>query len=233
MNISIALASYNGANYIEEQIISILEDINKEDEIVISDDGSTDGRVEKIREYMLKDSRIKLIFGPRNGIIKNFEHAILACNNSIIFLSDQDDIWVKGKREKVLKVFRDYPLCHLVTHNGMSVDKNLKSKGMRLKERMRHGVLKNILFSSYFGCCMAFKKEACREFLPFPDGVAAHDQWIGLIEEEKKKTIFLENEELILHREHGNNTTKRLPFLERITFRLNLLWNLIIYRGEK
>ena len=72
--ISVAMVSYQGAKYIKEQLDSILVTLGAEDEIIISDDGSTDGTREIIAEYQQKDNRISLIDGPRCGVKANVEN---------------------------------------------------------------------------------------------------------------------------------------------------------------
>ena len=86
MNISIAMASYNGEKYIGEQLDSILDDLEEDDEIILSDDGSTDGTVQIVEEYVRKYSNIKIVIGPQRGVFSNFENAMLHCSNDVIFV---------------------------------------------------------------------------------------------------------------------------------------------------
>ena len=113
MSISIAMATYNGEKYIKDQLDSILVQLGKDDEIIISDDKSTDQTTEIIKKYIKEDSRIKLLEGPQKGFVKNFENALLNCSNEIIFLCDQDDIWLENKKEKVLEK-KNEPSCDLL-----------------------------------------------------------------------------------------------------------------------
>ena len=87
--ISVAMTSFNGEKHIKRQIDSILANLDTSDELVISDDGSTDRTIEIIQS--LHDNRIVLVYGPKKGINKNFENAIYHCKGDYIFLSDQDD----------------------------------------------------------------------------------------------------------------------------------------------
>ena len=102
--ISVAMVSYNGEKYIRQQLDSILTQLIPQDEIIISDDGSTDRTKEIIEEYQKRDSRIRLIEGPGRGVKKNVEHVLKQCRGEIIFLADQDDIWKPEKVKKVLEV---------------------------------------------------------------------------------------------------------------------------------
>ena len=99
---SIVMATYNGEQYIKEQIDSILINMKENDELIISDDGSKDKTKQIIAEYQNKDKRIKLIDGPHKGVKQNFANAIEKANGKYIFLSDQDDIWKKDKIYKVI-----------------------------------------------------------------------------------------------------------------------------------
>ena len=121
--ISVAMATYNGEKYIKEQLESILRQLNVNDEVVISDDGSTDNTIKIVNDF--KDSRIKIICGPKKGIIKNFENAIKNCTGKYIFLSDQDDIWLDNKVNEVLNCFKSDITC--VLHDAKIVDTNLNA----------------------------------------------------------------------------------------------------------
>ena len=227
MNISVVIASFNGEKFIKEQLESIICLIEPEDEIIISDDGSSDNTIDIIKNFQKNYNNIYLIAGPKKGIIKNFENGILNAKNDIIFLSDQDDIWNKNKIDKVKICFSQNPDIKLVMHN-MSILKENKI----IKKNIisyHNGVFRNIMRSCFWGCCMAFKKEFKDEILPFPSIIPAHDQWIGLIAIKTHSAYFL-NEDLIVHRIHGNNKTRRVSFINRIIFRLKMV---IAYYGFK
>ena len=111
--ISVCIATYNGERYIVEQIKSILCQINSDDEIVISDAGSTDNTVKEIAS--INDDRIKLltyngntsapkssVFTKMDAVRLNFENALSNSKGDIIFLADQDDIWMSNKVQRCL-----------------------------------------------------------------------------------------------------------------------------------
>ena len=75
--ISVCVAAFNGEKYIEEQILSVLRNLDSQDEIIISDDGSSDRTRRIVDDLAEKDRRIRIIDGPRKGLIKNFENAIV------------------------------------------------------------------------------------------------------------------------------------------------------------
>ncbi len=227
--ISVAMASYNGENYIYEQIKTILNNLKKNDELIISDDGSTDKTIDIINSF--KDERIKLLNGPRIGIKQNFANAIKNTTGDFIFLTDQDDIWENNKVEKIIQCFEknDYIL---IQHDAIVIDENenIMFESFASHRNVKIGIIKNIIKNSYHGCCIAFKKELKEEFLPIPNDIYLHDQWIGLIGEVNGKTYFLD-EKLMKYRRHGGNASsfKHLPIRQIIKNRLSISKELMKY----
>lgn len=202
------MAFYNGKKYIKEQVYSILNNFEKEDELVISIDDDSDGSKEILEELVLKDSRIRLVRGPAKGIVKNFENAVRHCRGEIIFITDQDDVWKDDKVTGVMKAFKD-PKVMAVVHNADIVDENLKNSGETTFQWRDSGTgfWKNIKKNSYIGCCMAIRRKILPKVFPIPESVWIHDQWIGLLAEQLGKVVFLE-EPLLLYRRHGENVTE-------------------------
>lgn len=209
MKRSVAIAYYNGGEYIEEQLSSILSQLSREDEVILSVDGASDGSDILLKKWAREDSRIRLIQGPGKGVVRNFEEAIAHCEGDIIFLSDQDDIWRENKVKKVEKAFRD-PEIMAVLHNGDLIDGQGNPKGGKSLFELRGsrpGVLKNLIKNSYIGCCMAFRKELIPMILPIPEEMYMHDYWIGTAAEFSGKVGLLQ-EPLIGYRRHDSNVTE-------------------------
>ena len=208
IRVSVAMATYNGEKYIKEQINSILNNLEKNDELVISDDGSKDNTKSIIEDIQKKDSRVKLFDGPKMGVKQNFGNAIKNCSGEYIFLADQDDIWNDKKVEKVLKVFKDENVT-LVIHNCEIVNESLEKTDKTFFEfrNSGKGIIKNIWKNTYIGCCIAFKGEMKDQILPIPNDIEMHDQWIGIINEKYGKSYFLD-ECLIKYRRHSNNVSQ-------------------------
>ena len=208
IRVSVAMATYNGEKYIKEQIDSILNNLEKNDELIISDDGSKDNTISIIQEMQKNDSRIKLLEGPKNGVKQNFANAIKNCSGEYIFLADQDDIWNDKKVEKVLKVFKDKNVT-LVIHNCEIVNENLEKTDKTFFEfrNSGKGIIKNIWKNTYIGCCIAFKGKMKDKILPIPNDIEMHDQWIGIINEKYGESYFLD-ECLIKYRRHSNNVSQ-------------------------
>ena len=206
--VSVAMATYNGEKYIKEQIESILNNLEEDDELIISDDGSKDNTRNIIQEFVNNDKRVKLIDGPKNGVKQNFANAIGSCSGKYIFLSDQDDIWMKNKVQEVIKTFKEQQ-CTVVVHDAEIVDENLNivEESFFAHRNSGSGVLKNIYKNTYIGCCMAFDSKLKEKILPIPNDIEMHDQWIGVLSDKYGKSYFLK-EKLIKYRRHSSNVSK-------------------------
>lgn len=227
MKISVAIATFNGEEFIAEQLNSILKQLTIDDEIIISDDGSTDNTTHIVASYILKDSRIRLVQGPKKGFVKNFENALKHTTGDIIFLSDQDDIWMEDKVKSVLSHFTND--TKVVLHNFINFQHNSLSLQTENIINYKKGLIKNLLYSSYWGCCLAFTREFKNQIIPFPKKLISHDQYIGLIAEHEKNISFID-EPLIYHREHSNNQSKSRKLKEKISFRIKMLKSFVEYR---
>ncbi len=203
-SVSVAMAAYNGENYIKPQLESILSQLKADDEVIVSLDPSTDSTKEIIQS--LNDRRIKVIEGPGQGVKKNFENAIVNCKNDIIFLADQDDIWLDGKVERVLSEFKE-GVC-VVMHDCSIVDNDMNVIASSFFEmrQVKTGLVHNWIRNSYIGCCMAFKRDIVKYIVPIPEKIYMHDQWIGMVGEKVGKNILI-HESYLLYRRHGENVT--------------------------
>lgn len=205
--VSVAMATYNGEKYIQQQIDSILMSLSSKDELVISDDGSTDNTISIIDNYVNSDTRIKLIKGPRKGLVKNFENALMHTGGKYIFLADQDDIWAKNKVEEVLECFNNTDAT-LVIHDCKIInsDDSIIEPSFFALRNSGPGFIHNIIKNSFIGCCMAFKRELLNYALPFPNDIPYHDQWLGLVNNMVGKNVFL-NKKLFSYRRHEDNVS--------------------------
>ena len=225
MSVSVAMAACNGKPYIQEQVDSILEQLDGNAELIISCDPSADGTREYLRELYGGDGRVICIGGPGKGIAKNFENALKHCGNEYVFLSDQDDVWLPGKVENVM---REFSRTHaaLILHDAEIVDESLHCIQPSFFEwrGCKSGFYHNLLRNSYIGCCMAFKKELLSAALPFPDRLPMHDQWLGLLAERYAEVRLL-NEPLIRYRRHGNNASsdRHAGVWQMLRWRTNLI----------
>lgn len=200
------MATYNGANYIKEQIDSILVQLGVSDELIISDDGSTDDTILMIQN--INDSRIKIIFNQNeSGYTGNFENALKNAAGDIIFLADQDDIWVPNKVEIAINILNE---ADFVVSDAKVVNSNLKliNKSYFRLRNAKPGFVNNLIRCRYLGCCYAFRKKVLDKALPFPKKhkMLPHDLWLALIAEFYFKVAFLDVP-LVIYRRHTFNAS--------------------------
>lgn len=200
--VSVALAACQGEKYIEEQVRSILDQLGKTDELVVSVDPSTDKTEEILRD--MHDVRIKIIAGPGKGVVKNFENAISHTSGDLILLSDQDDVWMPDKVQVMKECLQDHIL---VVHDAIILGSDLDGQRYQAYHRSRSGFLNNVIRNSFIGCCMGFRAELKPVILPFPAMVPMHDHWIGLAACKSGKVLFTDKP-LIWYRRHENNQTQ-------------------------
>lgn len=227
--ISICMASFNGQDFILEQINSILFQLNDSDELIIVDDCSLDSTIAIIES--INDSRIKLYRNITNqGVVGSFERAISLSLGEIVFLSDQDDIWVQEKVSRFMREFDSFE-CDVVMSDCVIVDKEdrvLYDSFFKYRNTSSN-FLKNIYKNSYIGCNMAFRRKLIKYILPIPNNVNMHDQWIGLIGSANGSVRLIE-EKLIRWRRHPATVTsfKRGSFYKVIKDRIVISINLIV-----
>ena len=223
--ISVCMPTYNGEKYIKEQLDSILCQLSQDDEVIISDDSSTDRTIEIIKSY--NDARIKLLEDNHfKSPIYNLENALKQAKGDYIFLADQDDVWYPNKVEKLLARLADYD-C--VVSDATVVDSDMRelSSSLFALNKSREGFFHNFIKNGFTGCCMAFNKKILNLALPFPFNIPMHDSWIGLLAEKNGTVLFLD-EPLIYYRRHGNNASataekSKNSICKRIKYRLDLL----------
>lgn len=208
MKVSVAMATYNGEKFLKQQVDSILSQLGDEDELIISDDHSSDQTLSIVKNYMKEDHRVKLYMNGESGVTSNFENAIKHTQNEIIFLSDQDDVWKPEKVETVKTYYERNPKIKMIMSDITVVDNELHTTiesfyGFR---GSRSGVVKNIIKNSYIGCAMSFRKELKAQILPIPRNVPMHDMWIGLVADLSKSALLIP-EKLIYYRRHNATVT--------------------------
>lgn len=124
MTTSVAMCTYNGARFIQEQLDSILNQSLPIDEIIICDDGSTDETIEIIQQYINRfPNKIFLYQNTKSlGVCANFAKAIDLCTKDCIFLSDQDDVWIEDKAQMIVTYFKKHPEKSVIISNANLID---------------------------------------------------------------------------------------------------------------
>jgi glycosyltransferase involved in cell wall biosynthesis len=207
MKISIAMATYNGAKYLQEQLDSFTSQTRLPDELIVCDDGSNDNTTSIIEEFSNSAPfAVRLIKNPKNlGFIKNFEQALSLCSGDLIFFSDQDDVWFPGKIEYVEKAFEENKGRLLIIHDGKIVDEQLQWHGATKLEQVLSGWSDEQYFVT--GALSVLHKDLNHYILPFPDGISVgHDVWIHLIAKFLDVRLVI-RDTLQLYRRHNSNTS--------------------------
>ena len=203
--VSVCMATYNGAEYIQEQLQSILSQIGLEDEIVISDDGSTDATLEVIKS--IGSPCIRIVQGPRmKSPSKNFENALAHAKGDVIFLCDQDDVWQPNKVAVMLQALKT-AACVVSDCRVVDAQLNVMDPSFYQVVRKHEGRWYNLLVRNcYLGCCMAMRREVLDKALPFPKTVPMHDIWLGNVAAFYYSLRFIPDN-LMVYRRHGKNAS--------------------------
>lgn len=229
--ISVCIATYNGGKYIRQQIESILPQLDATDEIIISDDGSTDDTLLQIEA--LSSSLVRVYkHTNRLGYTRNFERALTYAKGDVIFLCDQDDIWLPNKVEMCMKELTDSDL--VVTNALIQLeDGKILPKTFFDKRKSYMSLIGNYIKFSYLGCCMCFKKNVLQKALPFPRNysLCTHDNWIYLVGATFFRAVSL-SEPCIIYRRHSSNASgggfaKPTSLFFKISYRIYLIYNIL------
>ncbi|MDE6717596.1 MAG: glycosyltransferase family 2 protein [Muribaculaceae bacterium] len=224
------MATYNGEAYLPEQLSSILSELKEDDELVVSDDGSTDATCRIIES--LRDPRIRLLHNKgRHGVNGNFENAIKNAKGDYIFLSDQDDVWLKGKRDACVKALAT---ADCVVHDCIVVDKdkNITEESFFRMRNSGPGFWKNLYRNSYLGCCMAFRRGILETALPYPEDLPVFQEgWIASLADIKGSVEFIPFKGILFRRHDSNSSATAgksgMGLRRQIGYRLKFLGQII------
>jgi glycosyltransferase involved in cell wall biosynthesis len=232
------MAVYNGEKYLKQQIDSILYQLDNNDELIISDDGSEDETLNIIKNY--HDKRIVLLFHDRKRYTgrsigskyasANFENALKYARGDIIILSDQDDIWLDGKKEEFVNFLSRYDMV-MCNFSLINTDGRVVCDKYYASNPISNCFLMNVMRSRFLGCCMAFNKKILKWVLPFPENLVGHDYWIGCIGVSLGSFCFIDR---VLHayRRHDDNVTTATNrstnhIFYKIYYRIDFLFKLV------
>lgn len=224
MTVSIAMTTYNGEKYIEKQLLSLLEQEHKPDEVIIADDRSTDNTVEIIKCFINAHNlnNWSVYVNDINlGFIDNFKKVISKTKGDIIFLCDQDDMWHKNKIEKLCILFDEHPDAIAINSGFQFIDgednmlNQLESKKTSNNNTIKYYIEKNafvkidystiIKYNISPGCTMAFRSILKDKLTEKTGYTIPHDWHINLLACAQNGLYFY-NSELIDYRIHSSNT---------------------------
>lgn len=238
MRVSVCMATYNGERFLDEQMASILAELSAEDEVVVVDDGSSDGTWQRLRS--LQDARVKIHRNERNrGVNATFERAIALAQGDVIFLSDQDDRWVPGRVATFVAALSNSG-AQLASSNMAFMDGEGRATGygfVRLSAaestQWSGNILKIFLGAAgYFGCAMAFRREFRQVLLPLPAYVESHDLWMAMASNLARSNVHIEVDTLVRRIHGGNMSVIRRGLLPKLWSRLVFVRSLLELSGR-
>ncbi|SEB44814.1 Glycosyl transferase family 2 [Nocardioides exalbidus] len=218
LRVSVAMATYNGARHVAEQLASILEQLAPHDEVVVVDDASTDDTRDVLAS--VTDPRVRVVESPVNrGYVRTFEAAIVETTGDVVLLSDQDDVWLPGRRDAMVEALRDHQVVatNLTTLGGPDAlqgpfgqaDWRLGPRDDRRRWANLLGIIAGL--RPYYGCAMGVRRDALEVVLPFPDHlVESHDLWLATYGN-LAGTIAHLDQRTVARRLHDDNATPTRP----------------------
>ncbi len=210
--------------YVAEQVRSILHQTRPPVQLVLSDDDSTDETVETVKKVIARfraerpDCGITVTIienKPALGVVRNFEGAVAACTGDLIALSDQDDLWVPDRLERMVAEFERRPSLSLLHTDARLVDGDAKPLASRLFDAIeftpqeqqleREGRAFELLLrrNVVTGATTVFRRHLLERALPFVDDWV-HDEWLAMVASVFGTVDFLPDA-LIDYRQHGAN----------------------------
>lgn len=229
-NITILLASYNGARYIAEQLDSVINQSHVNWNLIIRDDFSCDNTVGIIQEYIKKDNRISLIKDDFGNLrcCQNFSKLMQFCKpeSQYIMFCDQDDIWLPEKIERTVMAMMQleekyssdsslmvYGTYQLMSHEGLEIKSSVPDYSAQPTLRL-------LLSQNYiYGCTIMINKKLLDNSLVIPLTAENHDYWITLTAIVNDAYFAYLDKPLLLYRQHSDNVSgsyKDATFYNRI-----------------
>ncbi|WP_164667663.1 glycosyltransferase [Virgibacillus doumboii] len=217
MRISVVIATYNGEKYIEEQLLSIMNQSRQPDEVLIRDDLSTDDTVNKIKKFIihhdLKNWEVKKN-KYNKGWRKNFIDLARAANGELIFFSDQDDIWYRNKIQNMSQIIESNKniqvlsgMADIVDAEGTLRHKNSKKQSVNTGGTVKKNEFtKKFIHTNALGCTMCVKKNFANTVYSMNNYNLGHDEQLfrmGIIMD----STYTVNIPVIKHRVHDSNAT--------------------------
>lgn len=220
MKVSVALCTHNGASYIERQLVSILEQTMLPNQVIVSDDSSSDNTLELVRglanQFDANNVELKIFSNTTPlGVGANFFKAMSETSHEIIFLADQDDVWLPTKVAQTIGVFEHKPQTLLVHTNADLVDEKGGGLGRTLfqdlrisqaeleKEASGKAIEVILTRNTVTGATIALRRELVKLSSPYV-GPCLHDEWLGLVAAALGRLEVLPSS-TIFYRQHENN----------------------------
>lgn len=227
MNISIALCTYNGARFLRTQLDSINAQSRLPDELVVCDDGSSDGTIEILKNFSTQAKfPVRIYENEKNlGVVANFLKAIALCNGELIALADQDDIWNPDKLADAERMLLETGDCanslycsrlEYIDTNGIPIKLSVIPKHIEFD----NAIVENIAT----GCSVVFGAGIRkRMLLSDPAAMLMHDWWGYLIATAFGQVVYDKTPQ-VQYRQHVDNVAGWLPRSKKIRHRTRSLF---------
>ena len=207
MKISIAMATYNGAQYITEQLQSFVDQTRQPDELIITDDCSTDETENIVRKFS-ETAPFEVVFfkNEKNlGYCGNFNAALMKSTGDLVFLSDQDDVWFPEKIEHMVGAANRNPEALVLMNDAALTDGDLNEVGLTKVGQIRSAGIS--LDGFVMGCCCGVRRELLDICMPIPAGMKGHDNWLVELADDLNAKV-IDNRVLQYYRRHESNESQ-------------------------
>lgn len=205
--VSIALCTYNGARFLEQQVESLLTQTYANIEMLAADDCSTDDTLSILERYAARDPRIIVSVNERNlGFKRNFEQLAVRCRGVFIAPCDQDDVWSPEKLSTLVAAIGDHALAYC---DSALIDEQGAATGYRMSQVVPMLSTDDPVVFAFGNCvsghAMLFRRDLLERVLPVPEAFF-HDWWTAAVAASAGGTVYVP-ESLVLYRQHGANVT--------------------------
>lgn len=224
--VSVVMAVYNGQQFLRAQVESVLAELRPGDELIIIDDASTDASLALLKG--ISSPALQIYTNPSNfGVIGSFERGLQIAAHEFIFLCDQDDVWLPGKRAAFVSAFERDPRTSVVVSDAQLIDASgivTAPSFMATRGGFRGNILSTLVRNRYLGCAMALRRELLIAALPIPRSVPMHDMWFGALGSILGRVHYIPVP-LLQYRRHGGNVSpsRRQGWSRMLRWRLALL----------
>lgn len=206
--VQVLMSTYNGEKYIREQLDSILKQTYPFVEILIRDDGSSDGTISILKEYSDRYENVTYYQGNNVGVIQSFLQLLRDSDDSAEYFSfaDQDDVWLPEKIERAVEKLKgrncDLPL--LYCSDQYVTDEKLNI--IKIDEKKARPSFGNALVQNICTGCTAVMNHALRELVnqTKPVNIVMHDWWFYILASLKGEVIYDDTPHMY-YRQHGSN----------------------------
>lgn len=200
------MATRNGAIFLSAQLQSFVDQTRQPDELVVTDDRSTDSTADIVRWFaQTSPFPVRLEINDQClGVAQNFNRALSLCTGDLVLPSDQDDVWLPEKIAVLEQEALRNPDSSCFINDALLADRELVPTGTTKRGQIRAAGLPDE--AMVMGCCAAFRRSLLTCLLPIPTSQRAHDNWLVQTADLLHQTRRLD-ECLQLYRRHGDNAS--------------------------